>query len=184
MTANALQEDRVQCLAAGMEGYLTKPLDFEEVGRVLREAASGADVHVPPVTNPGGPPSAARDENGLVDWSRLDELAEFDTDDRAVVRGAIASLADHAPGCLEEIRRGISGGDAALLRASAHKLKGAASNLGATALAACAADLESSAKSGTLDGAGAAVASLASTLEATLATLRRYADSPQQQDGV
>jgi len=40
LTANALAGDREQCLAAGMDDYLTKPLAREDLGRVLERAAS------------------------------------------------------------------------------------------------------------------------------------------------
>ena len=35
LTANALDEDRDQCIAAGMDGFLTKPLDREKLAALL-----------------------------------------------------------------------------------------------------------------------------------------------------
>ena len=42
MTANAMEGDRERCLAAGMDGYLPKPIDVAEFDRVLELVSSGA----------------------------------------------------------------------------------------------------------------------------------------------
>jgi len=51
MTANAMQGDRERCIAAGMDDHIVKPLDFEDLKRVLEETNRAV---------------AARDQNALV----------------------------------------------------------------------------------------------------------------------
>jgi CheY-like chemotaxis protein len=179
MTADVMQEDRAICFDAGMDAYLTKPLDFEEVGRVLRQASrsSAQDSAATPAPPAGGAKVGSKSEAAhIVDWSRLDELGEYDTLERAVVKGVISSLADQAPVRLAEIRQSAADRDAAMLRASAHRLKGAASNIGAVALADHASRLESAGKNESFDDVDLLIDELSTTLQTTLDELRRYAE--------
>ena len=41
MTAHAMQGDRERCLAAGMDGYVTKPVSLDTIRRALVEATVG-----------------------------------------------------------------------------------------------------------------------------------------------
>ena len=44
LTANAMQGDRDRCLAAGMDGYVTKPIQRAQLFRAIRELTVSADV--------------------------------------------------------------------------------------------------------------------------------------------
>jgi signal transduction histidine kinase/CheY-like chemotaxis protein/HPt (histidine-containing phosphotransfer) domain-containing protein len=177
MTANALQEDRDLCLDAGMDDYLTKPLDFEAVQKVLRDASkalgnAGSAIVAPRV--PGDTPTTADPGATLVDWARLDDLREYDTPDGAVVRGAIASLADQASARIEEIDRSLNDRNGDALRAAAHRLKGAAANIGAVRVADLASRLEGMGRAASFDEAEAVAAELADSLQPTLSQLQQY----------
>jgi CheY-like chemotaxis protein len=43
MTANAMQGDREECLAAGMDDYVTKPIRVEQLVRALEVSAARKD---------------------------------------------------------------------------------------------------------------------------------------------
>jgi signal transduction histidine kinase/DNA-binding response OmpR family regulator/HPt (histidine-containing phosphotransfer) domain-containing protein len=179
MTADAMQGDREVCLEAGMDDYLTKPLDFEAVEAVLAREVDLRRHHghrVPTVETPTPPPAhstAAADV--LYDRSRLDELREYDTPDGSVVRAALDAFAEQAPAHLEDLRTRIASGDAPGVRESAHALKGSASNVGAVALAALASSLELDARRGELAAAPGLLEGLATCLERTLQEMRQPA---------
>ncbi len=51
MTANAMKEDKVKCLEAGMDDYLSKPLDFSKINSLLQEGMSLVQDQYPAETS-------------------------------------------------------------------------------------------------------------------------------------
>jgi signal transduction histidine kinase/DNA-binding response OmpR family regulator len=151
VTADAMQGDRELCLAAGMDDYLTKPLSVDAVEALLRRVATtrSGGAGAQPAAAP--PPATAPDAQ-LMDWSRLESLQEYDTPEGDVVRSAVESFVAQIAEKLPVIRDSIAARDAQRLRASAHGLRGAASNVGAEAVANCASQLEQAGKTLSFDG--------------------------------
>lgn len=106
MTARAMDEDREQCLAAGMDGYLSKPLDQPALFEVLAQfgGVAGDPAVVPP------------------DPSTIAPVIS----DPSLVRHVASLFLSTAPGQLARLTRALELGDAAQGRAVAHSLKGAA----------------------------------------------------------
>jgi CheY-like chemotaxis protein/HPt (histidine-containing phosphotransfer) domain-containing protein len=130
LTADAMQDDRERCLAAGMDDYLTKPIRSAELAKALERAAR------PPATT--------------LEPGALDRLMETTGGDPEFVAILLETFADEAPAILEELRGGLASGDSDAVRRAAHTLKSNGATFGATKLLALCAELESRARAGDL----------------------------------
>jgi signal transduction histidine kinase len=115
LTAHAMKGDRERCMAAGMDGYLPKPVQRDELREVIQQLAGGrarADATV-------------REQGIEGDEASL--LKRFGGD-RKFLRGMVRIFLADAPKRLAEIRRAIEQRDAEALRIAAHTLKGSTAN--------------------------------------------------------
>ncbi|MDQ3233604.1 MAG: response regulator, partial [Pseudobdellovibrionaceae bacterium] len=139
MTADALPEGRARCLASGMDDYLVKPVQLEDLRLVLhRFLAQGKDLA----------PTAELEvqaELPLIDLSVIASLRELAADgevhDEFIVE-LITAFLETAPRLIKQISEVVKSSDSRTLVHLAHKLKGSSRNLGLCRITAICDQLE------------------------------------------
>jgi two-component system sensor histidine kinase/response regulator len=156
MTAHALAGDREKGLAAGMNDYVTKPLDPERVFAVLQQW-----IHRPAVRTGAAAPPAARAPAALPAPARAAAPAtiadaELDTQtalarmggNRALYDRLLGDFANRYADTVAKIREALAAGDAPTAHRLAHSLKGVAGNLGMRRVMAVASATDAALKAG------------------------------------
>ncbi len=179
MTANAMLGDREKCLDAGMDDYLSKPLNRALLEATLRNWMTARPVAPQPVAVPTPPPPprprpvvplAATPTTPAIDQTILGELRE-------VMGAEFVSLVrvflDDAPLAIDRIQALAAQQDTAAIAAPAHTLKSTSANLGALTLSAQARALEQESRQGTLTDAPNRAAALAAEFDRVAAALRQ-----------
>ncbi|WP_416137829.1 ATP-binding protein [Halomonas sp. HK25] len=167
MTAGGPGGEQARCLAAGMNGYLTKPLRQELLLEALfRYLAEGA-----PTSRTSGVGTAAG-RDSLVDPLTLQALRD------SLGEEGLASLVDlfgdQAESRLASLKRALDSVDLADAQHAAHQLKGESSSLGAVKVAGLATRLERLANEGDRVAARALLNELSSCVAASLAALEAW----------
>jgi HPt (histidine-containing phosphotransfer) domain-containing protein len=138
MTANALVEDRARCLAAGMDDYVAKPIDFQILNNVLQRW-----IKTPQLPPPQSTSTAVLKRAPAIDSSRLAQLHGLAAPDGSpLTQTIINTFASHSPTLLSGLREAADHGNTHQLQAIAHEAKGAAANIGAPRVAALCLQIE------------------------------------------
>ncbi len=168
LTANVLQRDRDECVLAGMDDFLSKPFEQNQLRLVIERALAGAS------------PDVSDGDRAPVATDRLlneEDLVALQTVRRpgqpSLLQKLIPLFVAGGPDRVAALEAAVAAGDAAALSFAAHAFKSECANLGARGLAAQLLTLEHSGRDGRLDGAAERVAKVKTDYDAVCAELTR-----------
>jgi signal transduction histidine kinase/ligand-binding sensor domain-containing protein/CheY-like chemotaxis protein/HPt (histidine-containing phosphotransfer) domain-containing protein len=146
LTADAMKGAEQQCRDAGMDDYLSKPLDRARLGETIDRhlAAPGSKLVESIHRSPEGPV----DCDVPVDWEQF--MTTMDGD-QEFAQELVRVFIDSGDAALRDISAALSRGDLAAVGCAAHSFKGSSANIRAQSLSAAAARLEEAARAGVTD---------------------------------
>ena len=177
MTANAMPGDRERCLAAGMDAYVSKPIQAEALFSALEDlshSAHGRAESESPQTPQMGEQEFMRTEQDLDRILNCVEGLGHLEGDEELYREVLELFKEDAPRLMEQLQDALQANDLATVERQAHTLKSTAANIGANGVREAALEVEHSARQRDYT----AVHSCCSTLTAEFTLLQMVLDDP------
>jgi PAS domain S-box-containing protein len=140
MTANAMPGDREKCMAAGMDSYVSKPVELEDIRAVLVAVADTGRKE-------------SEDASPIIDRRRIDQLLELQDENNPTLANDIIQLfINDSPKHLQNIADALAAQSPDELLSAAHRFLSSIENLGAQRMRKHCMDLEQLGREGRLDG--------------------------------
>ena len=147
VTAHALKEFREKSLSAGMDDYVSKPVDFNELSFVINRLV-GSNPPPPSAENDAesdSTPTATsvtQDSSDLPSWTPDKAMEDLGVDD-AIFHDFLETARQELTIMLEEIKQAVGSEDFGVAHSLAHTIKSVCASIGAHPAALAAAELES-----------------------------------------
>ena len=186
MTANALVGEREKCLGAGMDDYISKPIDLKQLQIILDRWSSQLQIKREELTIESGQPQSltysnfsligaaenainiiddrANDSSSIevVDIARLSQISKGDVEFQQEL---LQAFVEDAETYIQEAKLAIVSGDFDILARRAHQIKGGSATVAIRSMPEIAHKLESQAKLNNLEGADEMIAELETIFE-------------------
>jgi two-component system sensor histidine kinase/response regulator len=163
LTAHSAEADRIECLAAGMDAFVSKPIDIDEFLSTIAKL-------VPRAALLASEPVLQTQEKRQELINTQDLMARFEGDTE-LLHQASELLRQSYPRLLEQLRDAIHRGDAEAVGRTAHTIRGSVANFGSGACMEAALKLEKIAESKDLRHAAGACGALETEIERLIPAL-------------
>jgi len=152
LTANAMAQDREECLNAGMDDHLSKPFSMQTLqdmlDRWMPKAASVSAHEAAPAPRAGGKPGEA------IERPVLEQLAKVLTNGKPELLCRVINLyLAESPKLVQKLKQAVVAADAPEIARAAHSLKSSSGNVGAKVLSGYCEDIEACSRRADTEGA-------------------------------
>ncbi|MGA2597223.1 MAG: response regulator [Bryobacteraceae bacterium] len=181
MTAHALAGYKEKCLAAGMDGYVTKPVRQDLLLKALAESqpqalAREADVVLPAAASEVAPALDTAIDTALLEKARFDveDLVERLMGNEDLARQLAEAFVEGMPAQLVALANAIGLSDPQQTMFAAHSIKGVAANMGCGELRALAARVEEMGNNGVIANGAEMLHEMTAMFEAVKPAIERF----------
>ncbi len=150
MTAHAMASDREQCLEAGMNDYVSKPIEVRALVAALEKWLKPNEPDCLVSTVEPAKTSAPSAGDAAIPVFNRAALMDRMMNDEELTRTVIEGFLGDMPGQINQFRRHVEAGEVQEAGRQAHKIKGASGTVGGEVVRALASELEQAGKAGDL----------------------------------
>jgi CheY-like chemotaxis protein len=176
LTANAIAGDRERCLAAGMNDYVSKPVDPDVLLATIRRLLSASPAPAAPETKPAATTAPTPTSTTPIDAPALLKRCRGKSELATRLLNTFAASVDAQ---LAELHSTLDAANWEVFTRTAHTIKGASANLAANPVSAAAADLERLGKAADASLAAETLARLESEIRACVEFIPHALSSDQ-----